>query len=159
MSFMDRLERASSRFYDAMRSSKARDAEATAGGFDHLRGHKYALLVTYRRSGEGVPTPIWFGLDDRGHAYVRTGIQAAKVKRIRNDPRVKLAPCTVRGRPVGPYAEGTARLVPSGEEDEAERALQANYGLGRKLYEGSAASFDAHYIEVVPAQTGTNVPE
>jgi uncharacterized protein len=151
MGVMDRVERASSRFYDAVRSARARDAAVSARGFDHLRGHKYALLVTYRRSGEGVPTPVWFGVDDRGHAYVRTGKLAAKVKRIGNDPRVKLAPCTVRGKPVGPYAEGTARVVPPGEEDKAEQALQANYGLGRKLYEASAASFDAHYIEVTPS--------
>ncbi len=151
MSFMDRVERASSRVYDAVRSSKARDAKVTASGFDHLRGHKYALLVTYKRSGEGVPTPVWFGVDDRGHAYVRTGKLAAKAKRIRNHPRVKLAPCTVRGKPVGPYADGTARVVPPGEEDKAEQALQANYGLGRKLYEGSAASFDACYVEVTPS--------
>ena len=151
MSLLDRVERASSRFYDVARSSKARDGEATASGFDHLRGHKYALLVTYKRSGEAVPTPVWFGVDDRGHTYVRTGKLAAKLKRIRNDPRVKLAPCTARGKPVGPYAEGTARVVSRDEEEPAERALQANYGLGRKLYEGSAASFDAHYIEITPA--------
>ena len=148
MSIKERVERASNRFYDTARSSKARDAEATVSGFDHLRGHKYALLVTYKRSGEAVPTPVWFGVDGRGSAYLRTGKLAAKVKRIRNDPRVKLAPCTVRGKPLGPYAEGMARLVPPGEEDHAEQAVQANYGLGRKLYEGSAASFEAHYIEV-----------
>ena len=151
MKFMDRFERASSRFYDAVRSSKASDAEATATGFEHLRGHKYALLVTYKRSGEAVPTPIWFGVDERGQAYVRTGKLAAKAKRIRNDPRVKLAPCTVRGKPVGPYAEGTARLVSPGEEEKAERALQSNYGLGRAVYEGSAAAFDAYYVEITPS--------
>jgi PPOX class probable F420-dependent enzyme len=83
--------------------------------------------------------------------YVRTGKLAAKVKRIRSDPHVKLAPCTVRGKPVGPYAEGTARVVPPHEEGKAEQALQANYGLGRRLYEESAASFDAHYIEIAPS--------
>jgi PPOX class probable F420-dependent enzyme len=89
-------------------------------------------------------------LDARGHAYVRTGEQAAKVKRIRNDPRVKLAPCTVRGKPLGPYAQGTARVVTPEEVGDAEQAIQENYGLGRTLYERSAASFEAHYIEVVP---------
>ena len=150
MSVMDRLERVSSRFYDVVRSGKARDAEATVGGFDHLRGHKYGLLVTYRRSGEPVPTPIWFGLDDGGRAYVRTGALAAKVRRLRNDPRVKLAPCTFRGKPVGPYAAGRARVCDPGETEHAERAIQSNYGMGRRLYEGSAAAFDALYIEVTP---------
>jgi PPOX class probable F420-dependent enzyme len=150
MSVMDRMERASSRFYDSIRSSKAQDADATVSGFDQLRGHKYALLVTYKRSGEAVPTPVWFGLDDQGRVYVRTGRLAVKLKRIANNPRVKLAPATVRGKPVGPYASGTARVVAASEEEHAERALQSNYGLFRRIYEGSAGSMEAHYIEVTP---------
>ncbi len=157
MSVMERMERLSNRFYDSIRSGKANRAaaerDATAVGFDHLRGHKYALLVTYRRSGEPVATPIWSGLDGAGRAYMRTGIQAAKAKRIRNDARARLAPCTVRGGPLGPFAEGMARIVPAGEEEHAERALQSNYGLGRKLYEGSAGSMPAYYLEVTPRTT------
>ena len=150
MRVTDRLERLSSGFYDLVRSSRARDDAASVRGFGHLRGRKYALLVTYKRSGEGVPTPVWFGLDDRGHAFVRTGRLAAKARRIRNDPRVKLAPCTVRGTPIGAYAEGTARLLPPADEARAESAIQGNYGLGRKVYERSAASFEAYYIEISP---------
>jgi PPOX class probable F420-dependent enzyme len=150
MSVMDRVERLSSRVYDAMRSSKARDAEPTVSGFDHLQGHKYALLVTYRGNGEAVPTPVWFGVDDAGRLYARTGKLAAKVKRLRNNSRVRVAPCTVRGVPKGAYSEGTARVVPAEREEHAEKALQANYGLGRKLYEGSAGSMEAFYIEVTP---------
>ena len=147
----ERMERVSGRFYDAIRSGKARDAEAVASGFGHLDGHKYALLVTYRRSGEGVPTPVWFGVDDAGHLYCRTGKLAAKAKRIRNNPDVKVAPCTVRGVPRGAYARGTARIVPEAEHEHAERTIQSNYGTFRKIYEGSAGSMEAFYIEVVPA--------
>ena len=83
-----------------------------------------------------MPTPVWFGLND-GKAYIRTEADVAKVKRIANDPRVCLAPCTVRGRPLGPTAEGRARLLEHAGSDErvAEVALKANYGLGRKIYE------------------------
>ena len=150
MSFMDRMERASSRFYDAIRSGKAREAEATASGFGHLKGHKYALLVTYRRSGEAVPTPVWFGVDEAGLFYCRTGRLAAKVKRIRNNPSVKVAPCTVRGVPRGAFAPGTARVVDATGQEHAEKAIQANYGTFRKIYEGSAGSMDAYYLEVTP---------
>lgn len=148
---MDRMERASSRFYDAIRSGRARDADAAASGFGHLKGHKYALLVTYKRSGEGVPTPVWFGLDDAGRLYCRTGRLAAKAKRIRNNPSVKVAPCSVRGVPRGPFAPGTARIIPEPEHDHAERSIQSNYGTFRKIYEGSAGSMEAHYLEVTPA--------
>jgi PPOX class probable F420-dependent enzyme len=151
MSFTERMERFFNRFYDSIRSGKAREAPASAPDFSHLDGHKYALLVTYRKSGEGVPTPVWFGVDPEGRFYCRTGKLAAKVRRIRGNPRVKVAPCTVRGAPKGPFAEGTARVVDAAGQEHAEETIQSNYGLGRKLYEGSAGSMDAYYIEVTPA--------
>jgi hypothetical protein len=59
----------------------------------------------------------------------------------------------VRGRPLGPPAEGRARvLADPGEERVAEAALQANYGLGRKLYEGAGGVLGtaAVYLEITP---------
>ena len=151
MKLSDRMERRTARFYDAVRSRKARDAEPAVSGFRHLQAHKYALLVTYKRTGEGVPTPVWFGLDEQERFFCRTGVQAAKAKRIRANPRVRVAPCTVRGTPKGPYADGTARICEPAEHEHAERTIQANYSVFRRLYERSAAAFDAHYIEVTAA--------
>ncbi len=141
------------RFYDWIRHPSARSLareDHTVSGFEHLRGHKYCLLVTYKRTEEAVPTPVWFGLHD-GRLYVRSEANAAKVKRVRNDPRVRVAPCTVRGRPLGPPAEGQARVLEQrSDEEEAETALQANYGLGRKVYEGALGATRA-YLEITPA--------
>jgi uncharacterized protein len=126
--------------------------ERTVSGFEHLRGHKYCLLVSYKRSGDAVPTAVWFGLG-HGKLYVRSEANVAKVKRIRNDPQVRVAPCTVRGKPLGLPAEGLARVLDqSGEEEVAETALQANYGLGRKVYEGAggALGIGAVYLEITP---------
>ena len=155
-SFGERLVRLSDRFYDRMRDPRACEVahgEATAAGFDALRGKKYCVLVSYRRSDEPVPTPVWFGLDAEGRLYVRTGADAAKVKRIRANPRVRVAPSNVRGRPTGPIAEGLARVLGAQDADHAERALQDNYGLERRLYErvfGSSA-VALVYLEVTPA--------
>jgi hypothetical protein len=141
------------RFYHRIRHPSARalaGEQRTVSGFEHLRGHKYCLLVTYKRSGEAVPTPVWFGLGE-GKLYVRSEADAAKVKRLRNDSKVRVAPCTVRGRPLGPPAEGRARVLEQpGEEDVAEAALQDNYGLGRRIYEGAggALGVDTVYVEV-----------
>ena len=103
--------------------TRSRARSRTAPGFEHLRGHKYCLLVTYKRSGEPVPTPVWFGLGD-GKLYVRSEATVAKVRRIRNDPRVRVAPCTVRGKPLGRPADGRARVLdhPRDEEDGRGRA-------------------------------------
>ena len=81
-SMVSRLRRVPSlpnRFYDWVRDPAARSLageERTVSGFGHLRGHKYCLLVTYKRSGEPVPTPVWFGLAD-GKLYVRSDASAA----------------------------------------------------------------------------------
>lgn len=146
----------SNRFYHWIRHPAAQSLageQRTVSGFEQLRGHKYCLLLTYKRSGEAVPTPVWFGLGERA-LYVRSEANVAKVKRIRNDPSVRVAPCSVRGRPLGPPADGRARVLqePS-ETDAAEAALQANYGLGRRVYEGAggALGVDTVYLEIVPA--------
>ena len=100
-----------------------------------------------------MPTPVWFGLGD-GKLYVRSEADVAKVKRIRNDPRVRVAPCTARGKPLGPPAEGRARVLDQhGDIEQAETALQTNYGLGRKLYEGAGGVFGVKtvYLEITPA--------
>jgi len=132
------------RFYDRLRDpasqAAARD-EPTVEGFEELRGHKYCLLVTYRRSGEPVPTPVWFGLDDAGRLYVRTPTGSGKIKRVRANSRVLVGPANARGKPLGPLAEGSARVLEgAAERDDAERTVQANYGLGRRVFEALFAS-------------------
>jgi PPOX class probable F420-dependent enzyme len=151
-----RLVKLTDRFYDRMRhpdAQRAARAEASARGFDALRGSKYCLLVSFRRSGEPVPTPVWFGLDGEGRVYVRSEADAGKVKRIQAGARVLVGPATARGKPAGPLAEGTARVLPAGEEQRAERALQANYGLGRRVYESFSGplGIETVYLEVTPA--------
>ena len=125
--------------------------QATATGFGHLEGHRHCLLVTFRRSGEPVPTPVWFGLVD-GKVYARSEERVGKVKRIRANPHVLVAPCDNRGKPLGPAAEGRARIVSKDEEEQAEHAIQANFGLGRRMYEGVAMNLgpEGVYLEVRP---------
>jgi PPOX class probable F420-dependent enzyme len=147
------------RLYDSVRSRSARRAAETAtrGSFDGLRGHKYALIVTFKRDGTAVPTPVWFGLDDQGRMYFRTGARVAKVRRIRNNPLVLVAPCTVRGKPLGESIEARARVLPPSEKEHAEAAIQSNYGLGRRLYETAAdgVGADEAYVELAPLSPET----
>lgn len=66
-------------------------------GFDKAR---QIVLVTFKRSGEAMPSLINHGVAD-GKLYVRTDASTGKVKRIRNDPHVVVAPCSFRGNPNG----------------------------------------------------------
>src|SRR5262245_46652418 len=142
-------------FYERMRHKDAwstADAEPTTG-FGSLAGHKYALVISYRRDGEGVPSPVWFGRDEQDRVYFDSEEASGKVKRIRRNPEVRLAPCDLRGKPLGPPAVGTARILDPGESEHAERTIAANYGLGRRLYEGMSArvaGVSSVYVEVQP---------
>jgi len=144
------------RHRDAWRSAEAEPVEWTKG-LESLRGRKYCLVMTYRKSGEAMPAPVWFGVSDDGRVYFNTEEAVGKVKRIRNDSRVRVAPATVRGKPLGPPIEGRARVLPPGDADRAERVIAANYGFGRKLYEavGHRLPIDTVYIEIEPAGTFT----
>jgi uncharacterized protein len=146
------------RFYDRIRSPKAAEAAGSpgqTGDFGSLRGAKYTLLVTFKRSGDPVPTPVWAGLAQNGRLYVRTEPDSAKVRRLRNDPHVRVAACDVRGKPRGPVVEGRARVVDSDAEEYAERALEEHFGLGRRIYEGTVgrAAGPMIYVEISPMGT------
>jgi PPOX class probable F420-dependent enzyme len=101
--------------------------------FGALAGRKYCLLTSFRVNGAAVSTPLWFA-DDGGVLYLRTGVESGKVKRIRRQAQVEVAPCTLRGHPRGPAMAATARIVvDEAEEARAERALDRRYGLPRRL--------------------------
>ena len=123
-----------------------------SGDFAALEGRKHCLVVTFRRSGEAVPTPVWAGLA-AGKLYFRSEKRVGKIQRIRTNPRVLVAPCDSRGKPLGKAIEGSARILPAAEEPTAEAAIQSNFGLGRRMYEGVAMNLGPKgvYVEVSPA--------
>jgi uncharacterized protein len=98
-----------------------------------LRKQKYINLTTFRRSGAAVATPVWFVAIDTT-LYVYSDAAAGKVKRIRNNPQVEVAVCTMLGRVNGPTISGVARIVTDPQEQaRAKAALDAKYWLARRL--------------------------
>ena len=96
---------------------------------------KYLNLVTYRRSGTAVSTPMWF-VEEDGVLYVRTPAKSGKVKRLRNNPRVRVVPSDGRGNPKGAWIDGRARIVVDGAQAErANRLVHRKYGWRKKLIE------------------------
>src|SRR2546421_3962866 len=131
MDAVERVARFTDRVFDRLRHKDAfavGEADAVDGGFESLRGRKYALLVTFRRNGDAVPSPVWFGIDTSGRVYIKTAPNVGKVKRIRNDNHVLMVPSTARGKPVGPAIRGTARILPRDERPHAEATLAGAYG-------------------------------
>ena len=96
---------------------------------------KYLNLVTYRRSGAAVSTPLWF-VEEDGVLYVRTPAKSGKAKRLRNNPRVRVVPSDRRGNPKGAWIDGRARAVVDGAETQrANRLVHRKYGWRKKLIE------------------------
>lgn len=132
------LRSVETRLYRRLRHPAAERLDAaTPAGWDPaaLERHRYCLLVSFRRDGTPVPTPVWFALDTDGRRIlIRSGASDGKVKRIRRDGRVLVAPCTFFGRPLGEAMEGQARILRQPEHAAAEAALRTALGLQRRVY-------------------------
>lgn len=132
---MSRVRDVENRFYALIRHGDAAsvaDAEPGGVGLEGLEGSDYCLVVTYRRGGTPVPTPVWFALD-AGRLVFEADADSGKVKRLRRDPRVRVAPCNSRGRPSGPPVEARGRLLAGDEAETAERLLAERYGVSRRI--------------------------
>jgi len=115
-------------------------AGGEAMGFAAFAGHKYLNLETFKKSGEGVKTPVWFAADspaplDAGDAklYVYTVGVSGKVKRIRNNPRVRISPCTASGKPLGDWVEARAEIVTGEEAEHGMKLLNKKYVPWKQL--------------------------
>jgi PPOX class probable F420-dependent enzyme len=98
---------------------------------------RYVNLGTFRRSGKEVPTPVWIADGESGGEsvlYIYTNRRSGKVKRIRANGRVRLAPCDARGGLRGDWLDARARMIDN--PAEAERgfaAIIAKYGWQMQL--------------------------
>jgi len=93
-----------------------------------LPGGRYISLVTFRRDGREVATPLWFAELD-GKLYAYTLGRSAKVRRLGNRGDIRVASCTLTGRITGPWRAGTGRAVPEAETTaRAYAAIATKYG-------------------------------
>ena len=112
-----------------------------------ISGQNYICLTTFRKSGVPVPTPVWFGEGD-DKLYVKTRNDSGKYKRIRNNPRVQVAPCTMRGKITGPQFAATARILPSQEWPHTQKIISRKYWLARIPFLWSKKN---EFVEISPA--------
>jgi PPOX class probable F420-dependent enzyme len=144
------------RLYDRMRHRDAARAASTpghVGPFEEIGDSGYLLLVTFKRNGEPVPTPVMFSKRD-GKLWLR-GEPTAKIKRLRAEPRVRVAGCDARGKPKTPVYEGRARELPREEHERAWRVLREGYSRAIRVYESVAdrAPFELTYVVVSPVES------
>lgn len=71
----------------------------------------YVNLVTYRKTGTEVRTPVWIAPLNGKH-YVFSESKAGKVKRVKNNASIKIALCDVRGKLLSDdWLAGEATLI------------------------------------------------
>ena len=107
--------------------------------FDDAR---YISLETFKKDGNGVKTPVWTAPLD-GKLVVFTDGTSYKVKRIRNNPKCRVAECNASGAKIlSEWKDGTARILEDkAAEERAHAALRKKYGwlmgltdLGSRLF-------------------------
>jgi uncharacterized protein len=109
-------------------------------GFAAFAGQKYLNLETFKKSGDGVKTPVWFAAEpsaklDSSDAklYVYTIGVSGKVKRICNNGRVRIAPCTMRGEVRGDWVDARAEIVTGAEAEHGTALLNKKYFPWKQL--------------------------
>ncbi|GAB2579444.1 hypothetical protein Aab01nite_55260 [Paractinoplanes abujensis] len=95
---------------------------------EQLGSEKYVSLTTYRKDGTPVPTAVWVLPAGAGVA-IWTVTGTWKVKRVRNNPKVTVAACDVRGNVRGEAVEGRARIGDAAERDHFAGVLGRKYRM------------------------------
>lgn len=100
--------------------------------FLRLGRQRYVALTTFRRNGDPVATPVWIARDgDR--LVVWTARSAGKVRRIRANRHVTVAPSDLRGRPLGEAMDAVATVLPDERLGEVFAALGRSYPVQFRL--------------------------
>ncbi len=104
---------------------------------ERLAAGKYILVTTFRKDGTPVPTPVWV-VRDGGRLAAWSAVDTFKVKRIRNNPEVRLAPCDLRGNPAGDEVAATAELLDDAGTKRVRKAIARRFPVtGRMVLLGS----------------------
>ena len=125
----------------------------TVDALTTLRGFECLNLTSFRKNGTPVVTTVWFALDT-GKLYIWTAQDSGKVKRIRNNSLISVAPSSHMGKVRGPAIAAVARILAPSEQATPERLMNSKYGWMKKLFELVwRLRGQAHiYLELVPTE-------
>ncbi|MDH3779847.1 MAG: PPOX class F420-dependent oxidoreductase [Nitrosopumilus sp.] len=104
----------------------------TMFNLDKIKSEKYISLETYRRNNQAVKTPVWFVIKNDSIIIV-TRDQTGKIKRLRNNQKVKIAACSIKGKISMPWIPGTAQILTEKETIEAVKLRDKKYGFVSKI--------------------------
>lgn len=102
---------------------------------ESFKKHQYINVETFRKNGAGVKTPVWFAMD-KDTLVVRTESSSGKMKRIRNNPKLRIAPCDSRGGVLGEWVEAHAEIIENDAENiRIDQLVTIKYGLIKRFFD------------------------
>jgi PPOX class probable F420-dependent enzyme len=116
-------------------------------GLEQFKNQQYLNLETYKKSGQAMPTPVWF-VEQDGALYVRTEADAGKVKRVRNNSQVRVVPCGNRGQVKGEWVAGIAQVVDEAMSQRIDTLLKKKYGLLKMGFDLMGKLNKTHYATI-----------
>ena len=133
---------------------------SSTAGLDALEGKRYLNLETYRKNGKAVQTPVWFAVaapaeekiagtntaeaNTGAMIYVYTTADSGKVKRIRHNAAVRIAPCNARGNIIGAWLLAHASIVGGNEFSDGMRLLNRKYWPWKQALDLGVRLFSRH---------------
>ena len=121
-----------------------RPVQRPAADVEALFPGRYLSVTSFKRDGTGVATPVWF-VSDGKRLFALTDLHSGKVRRIRRNPRVLVAPCRANGKLRGDPTPARVELLTGTPDLERVQALLIKryklayrfvmlvYRLGRRL--------------------------
>jgi uncharacterized protein len=100
------------------------------GELSDLAKEPYVSLTTFKRDGTPVSPPVWVAGED-GRLLVHSAADTWKVKRIRRDNHVRVAPCGATGKIHGEAIEAEAAIL--ADTTLVEELEARKYGLMYRL--------------------------
>lgn len=110
---------------------------------------KYISLETFRKSGAGVRTPVWFAAGESGRLYVYSLAKSGKAKRLRQSAVCRIAVCDARGAVTGPWVDARAEIVTGAEAAAGMKLLNRKYWPWKRMLDLSVLLFKRHERVVI----------
>jgi PPOX class probable F420-dependent enzyme len=105
------------------------------GNLAVFQNQKFINVETVRKNGATVKTPVWFA-EENGKLYVWTQADSGKVKRARNNSRVRVAVCDARGNVSSEWQDASVRVIDEpASVNHVSQLERKKYGVQKMLFD------------------------
>jgi uncharacterized protein len=121
-----------------------------------LTSCRYISLTTFKRDGTPVSTPVWVVSDDGRRLLVWSAAKTWKVRRLRRNPEVLVAPSNFRGKERGEPVRATARVI---DDPGIDALLRQKYGWQKRALDWVNRRSDGEWATIELSEPGPSASE